>query len=102
MPFSDQANLKKIFDEIFDTTKYTKALTEMRQVSKKYTKYAKEFKQELDLKRKDYEQYAKLKSSIGQYDTKLKEIREQILTAQSKKDILDGELREMERDLTKI
>ena len=74
----------------------------MRQVSKKYTKYAKEFKQELDLKRKDYEQYAKLKSSIGQYDTKLKEIREQILTAQSKKDILDGELREMERDLTKI
>ncbi len=43
-PFSDQANLKKIFDEIFDTTKYTKALTEMRQVAKKYTKYAKEFK----------------------------------------------------------
>lgn len=34
-PFSDQANLKKIFDEIFDTTKYTKALNEMRQVSKK-------------------------------------------------------------------
>ncbi len=101
-PFSDQANLKKIFDEIFDTTKYTKALTEMRQVSKKYTKYAKEFKQELDLKRKDYEQYAKLKSSIGQYDAKLKEIREQITTAQVKKEALDGELREMDRDLTKI
>lgn len=48
-PFSDQANLKKIFDEVFDTTKYTKALTEMRTTSKKYTKYAKEFKQELDL-----------------------------------------------------
>ena len=43
-PFSDQANLKKIFDEIFDTTKYTKALTEMRAVAKKYSKYAKEFK----------------------------------------------------------
>lgn len=25
-PFSDQANLKKIFDEIFDTAKYTKIL----------------------------------------------------------------------------
>jgi len=48
-PFSDQANLKNIFDEVFDTTKYTKALTEMRGTSKKYTKYAKEFKQELDL-----------------------------------------------------
>ena len=101
-PFSDQANLKKIFDEIFDTTKYTKALTEMRQVSKKYSKYAKEFKQELDLKRKDYEQYAKLKSSIGQYDAKLKEIRDQIAQAQAKKDNLDGELREMDRELTKI
>jgi DNA repair protein RAD50 len=101
-PFSDQANLKKIFDEIFDTTKYTKALGEMRQVAKKYTKYAKEFKQELDLKRKDYEQYAKLKSSIGTYDAKLKEIRDQITTAQSKKDSLDTDLRDLERDLTRI
>ena len=43
-PFSDQGNLKKIFDEIFDTTKYTKALQEMRLIAKKYTKFAKEFK----------------------------------------------------------
>ena len=35
--------MKKIFDEVFDTTKYTKALNELRQVSKKYAKYAKEF-----------------------------------------------------------
>jgi len=48
-PFSDQGNLKKIFDEIFDTSKYTKALQEMRNVGKKYSKYAKEFKQEVDL-----------------------------------------------------
>ena len=54
-PFSDQANLKKIFDEIFDTTKYTRALTEMRNVAKKYSKYAKEMKQELDLKKKDHD-----------------------------------------------
>ncbi len=54
-PFSDQANLKKIFDESFDTTKYTKALTEMRKTAKKYSKYAKEQKAELDLKRKDFE-----------------------------------------------
>lgn len=54
-PFSDQGNLKKIFDEIFDTTKYTKALGELRLVAKKYSKYAKEFKQELDLQKKDYE-----------------------------------------------
>ena len=64
-PFSDQANLKKIFDEIFDTSKYTKALVELRGIAKKYTKYAKEFKQELDLHKKDYEQYAKLKQNIN-------------------------------------
>jgi DNA repair protein RAD50 len=54
-PFSDQANLKKIFDEIFDTTKYTKALGEMRAVAKKYSKIAKDIKLDLDLKKKDYE-----------------------------------------------
>ena len=94
--------MKKIFDEIFDTTKYTKALNEMRQVAKKYSKYAKEFKQELDLKRKDFEQYAKLKASVGQYDAKLKEIREQITGAQLKKDALDGEVRDCDRELARV
>jgi DNA repair protein RAD50 len=37
-PFSDQANLKKIFDEIFETTKYTKVLVELRNKSKEFTK----------------------------------------------------------------
>jgi hypothetical protein len=37
----------------------------MRTVSKKYGKYAKEFKQEVDLQVKDFEQYAKLKHSIS-------------------------------------
>ena len=101
-PFSDQANLKKIFDEIFDTTKYTKALTEMRAVAKKYSKYAKEFKQELDLKKKDFEQYAKLKTSIGQYDAKLNELKAQLSQAQSKRDALDGELKECDKDLARI
>ena len=41
-PFSDQANLKKIFDEIFDTTKHTKVLEELRKEAKKYGKQAKE------------------------------------------------------------
>jgi chromosome segregation ATPase len=68
----------------------------------RYTKYAKEFKQELDLKRKDYEQYSKLRTSIGQYETKLAEIKEQITQSLAKKEQLDGEMREIERDLHKI
>lgn len=35
-PFSDQVNLKKIFDEIFETAKISKILTELRQSQKKY------------------------------------------------------------------
>ena len=56
--------MKKIFDEVFDTTKYTKALNELRGVSKKYAKYAKEFKHELELHAKTYEQYTNLKQKI--------------------------------------
>ena len=61
-PFSDQANLKKIFDEIFDTTKHTKVLEELRKEAKKYGKQAKEKQVQLALLKKDYEIYAKLKS----------------------------------------
>ena len=53
----------------------------MRNYAKKYTKYAKEFKQELDLKKKDYEQYAKLKSNVSQYDSRLKELKNEIQVA---------------------
>ena len=77
-PFSDQANLKKIFDEIFDTTKYTKALNELRQTSKKYSKYAREFKQELDLTVKDFEQFTKIKANISQYEAKIVDVSARI------------------------
>ena len=101
-PFSDQANLKKIFDEIFDTTKYTKALNEMRGTAKKYQKYSKEFKQELDLKRKDFEQYAKMKANISQYETKIKELKDFILKKQQQRDYLERELKELEFEENKI
>lgn len=59
-PFSEQGNLKKIFDEIFQTAKYTKALEEMRKIKKKYNQYAKDFQKDLDLVKKDYDQYNSL------------------------------------------
>jgi len=43
-----------------------------------------------------------LKSSIGQYDAKLKEIRDQISQAQQKKDALEVEIKDCDRDLQKI
>ena len=49
LPFSDQANLKKIFDEIFDTAKYTKILVELRDNSKKLNKKSKDLQQEVEI-----------------------------------------------------
>ena len=51
---------------MFDTTRYTKALNELRLVSKKYSKYAKEFKHELELNAKTYEQYRSIRNKISQ------------------------------------
>ena len=53
-PFSEQANLKKIFDEVFDTTEFSNAYMELRLVRKKYSNLAKEYKHELDLHSKTY------------------------------------------------
>lgn len=104
-PFSDQANLKKIFDEIFDTTKYTKALTELRATSKKYSKYAREFKQELDLTVKDFEQFTKIKANITQYESKINDVQNKLEFGANFKTQLTNEIRMMrqhEEDLKPI
>ena len=96
-PFSDQANLKKIFDEVFDTTKYTKALTELRQVSKKYSKYAKEFKHELELQTTVYDRYLETKRKLNTYEKKVSELETKAKEAKQKKEGLDSELSELRK-----
>ena len=91
-PFSDQGNLKKIFDEIFQTAKYTKALEEMRKMKKKFNSYAKEYQKELELIKKDFEQYTHLKENFNK--TK-QEIESNELTIESYK----IKIKELEKDL---
>lgn len=59
-PFSDQANLKKIFDEIFDTAIYTKVLVELRNQQKEFSKKHKGIEIDLALLKKDYENFLTL------------------------------------------
>jgi DNA repair protein RAD50 len=54
-PFSETGNLKKIFDEIFETKKYTDALEEFRKLSKDHRKNMKGYKHEMELKQKDFD-----------------------------------------------
>ena len=69
-PFSDQANLKKIFDEIFDTSKYTKFLVEMRNQIKKHSKLAKDHKNDFELAWKDLENFKRLNIKKNDVDEK--------------------------------
>ena len=55
-PFADQATLKKIFDELFETRIYTKQLDELYSVEKECKIEAKNFVTQEALLRKDLEQ----------------------------------------------
>ena len=56
-PFSDQATLKSIFDELFETTKYTKVLESFRSTIKMFNAKYKGHEVESMLIHKDFEQY---------------------------------------------
>jgi len=104
-PFSDQANLKKIFDEIFDTTKYTKVLGELRATAKTYKKKAKDFKTNLDLLKKDYETYLKLKDEHSDTEKriegivgKMKDLKERLRHVESELVELESQEQDMARE----
>ena len=94
-PFSDQANLKKIFDEVFDTTKYTKAIDELKKVSKKYSKLARDHQHELALKMKTYERYTDSRRRIFGLEQKKLEL-------ESSQAELLAEERELATEVTKL
>ena len=69
----------------------------MRLIAKKYSKYAREFKQELDLQKKDYEQYLKVKGSLKVYDDKITEIQLEIEKGQKEQEAILVEIHELEQ-----
>jgi DNA repair protein RAD50 len=77
-PFSDPGNLKKVFDEIFDTAKYTKALEELKDLNKEYQTKSKEAKQKIELIQKDFEQYRKLNYNIEAVKNKIEDVNGQV------------------------
>jgi DNA repair protein RAD50 len=55
-PFSDSANLKAIFDEMFETKKYTRIIDAFWEQHKDYAKYAKENRKALEYLRRLYDE----------------------------------------------
>eukprot|EP01022_Parablepharisma_sp_SALTPOND_P005113 TRINITY_DN1216_c1_g1_i4.p1 TRINITY_DN1216_c1_g1~~TRINITY_DN1216_c1_g1_i4.p1 ORF type:complete len:1142 (+),score=175.87 TRINITY_DN1216_c1_g1_i4:8199-11624(+) len=73
-PFADQAHLKKIFDEIFDTEKYTKILMELRQEAKNYKMQKRLLATEFEIRSKDYQIYKGIIKTLEESREKYKNI----------------------------
>lgn len=94
-PFSDQAHLKSIFDDIFETTKYTKALEELRKIKKQYKKFAKEYEHDLEVLNKDFDSFKNL-------NEKLKKITHQLSENEVKQEAHLTRINEIKKDLRNI
>lgn len=63
-PFGDTATLKEIFDELFDTTMYTKLHETIRGIHKNLSKSSKELQTKLVFFKKDFDQHVYKKNKI--------------------------------------
>lgn len=66
--------------------------------SKKYSKYAKEFKHELELKMKTYEQYTNIRRKIRDLGDHQALLQEKSQKLEVEKDSLEAELTQMKQD----
>ena len=64
-------------------------------MSKKYSKYAKEFKHELELQTTVYDRYLETKRKLTTYEKKVSELELKAKEAKQKKEGLDNELGEL-------
>ena len=94
-PFSESGNLKKVFDEIFDTAKYTKALDDLKEILKKFKEKTKDTKTSLELIQKDVDNYKRIQKNIEFSNMKINE-----LTIIGRK--LDEEYQDKKKDLEKL
>ena len=94
-PFSESGNLKKVFDEIFDTAKYTKALDDLKEILKKFKEKTKDTKNSLELIQKDVDNFKRIQKNIEFSNSKINE-----LTIMGRK--LDEEYQDKKKDLEKL
>lgn len=90
-PFSESGNLKKVFDEIFDTAKYTKVLEDLKDQIKQYNGRLKELKTQSSLLEKDYENFISTRSNLENCLTDLKELEDRNAILNNEKTIVEKE-----------
>eukprot|EP00158_Paraphelidium_tribonemae_P009437 Partr_v1_DN28865_c1_g1_i4_m34485 putative DNA repair protein Rad50 len=85
-PLSEPGAVKKKFDELFDATRYTKAIAQLKDMRKDQVSEIKLSKQEVEFLKSDREKSDKIKQN-------LESITEQIRRGEERIQILDGEIK---------
>eukprot|EP01053_Blabericola_migrator_P010327 Blabericola_migrator_1__10326@NODE_580_length_7497_cov_126_900135_g430_i0_p3_GENE_NODE_580_length_7497_cov_126_900135_g430_i0NODE_580_length_7497_cov_126_900135_g430_i0_p3_ORF_typecomplete_len350_score86_17AAA_23/PF13476_6/3e32AAA_15/PF13175_6/3_2e12AAA_27/PF13514_6/6_2e08AAA_29/PF13555_6/7_8e07SMC_N/PF02463_19/2_1e06SMC_N/PF02463_19/1_8e03AAA_21/PF13304_6/1_3e05AAA_13/PF13166_6/3_3e05DUF2813/PF11398_8/5_5e05MAD/PF05557_13/9_6e05GAS/PF13851_6/0_00048ABC_tran/PF00005_27/0_001CENPF_leu_zip/PF10473 len=95
-PLGDPALLKKKFDDIFECSRYTKALDELEKVRKKLVKELADKETEKKLLRKDFETYQTHLRSIEKCKAKIETLNGDIKDLENKKGDLQQVLKRHE------
>lgn len=94
-PFSESGILKKVFDDIFDTAKYTKTIDELKEQVKKYNSQLRDIKNKSDLIKKDYDNYIKSKHNYETTSNSIEIINSEIIP-------MKEEIRNLESKISEI
>jgi len=101
-PFADQAHLKKIFDEIFDTEKYTKILMELRTEAKNYKAQKKLLNTEFEIRGKDYQIYKGIIKSVEENKEKLSNFEKLAIEINTELELKNSALKQFEEKEKKL
>ncbi|KAH0484420.1 MAG: hypothetical protein KVP17_002213 [Porospora cf. gigantea B] len=91
-PLSDQATLKKKFDEVFGSTRYTKALEAINSHMKEFSKLSKEALHQLELAENVLGQARSLERRIGEIHAEAEQLRQQKQSWQTQLALFEGDL----------
>jgi DNA repair protein RAD50 len=94
-PMMDPAELKSRFDGIFESTRYTKALTAIASKKKELTESFKEMKRAIEVQEKDVERSMELRQQLEASKTKYDEI-------QQRRRMQTEEVRAMEEEIIEL
>lgn len=103
-PFSDNMTLKKVFDDLFDTTKVTKFAEQVKAVIKEKKKHLRDSKYQVDLAKRDYDAFVNLQKELSFHISNYLETQNKIkeLNANLADDKNLEEFNNLQRDIGKM
>ena len=98
-PLQDAASVKKRFDDIFGATRYTKALQNIKEVQRDWTKTTRDRKADADLSQAHLDQARRLAGQKEDRERTAKELSNELEGLDSKLASVGGEMQKAEMDL---